>query len=116
MSDLITLEGPTLVDSFGPGFFRVAGQVINGAILLMPTSLCGWGGYNDIAGVIGHAADIDVLFVGTGREIAHLPADFRVAVENASIGVEAMASEIACRSYNDLISQGRRVGLAVLTV
>ncbi|MEC7257968.1 MAG: MTH938/NDUFAF3 family protein, partial [Pseudomonadota bacterium] len=32
------------------------------------------------------------------------------------LGVEAMASPAACRTYNVLLSEGRRVGLALLPV
>jgi uncharacterized protein len=57
-----------------------------------------------------------VLFVGTGAEIAHVPPAFRAALEAAGPGVEAMASPAACRTYNVLLSEGRRVGLALLPV
>ena len=59
---------------------------------------------------------IDVLLVGTGAEIAHVPAAFRTTLEDAGIGVEVMASPQACRSYNVLLGEGRRVALAALPV
>jgi uncharacterized protein len=62
------------------------------------------------------AAQVDVLFVGTGAEIAHIPRDLRERLEAAGIGVEVMASPAACRTYNVLLSEGRRVGLALLPV
>ena len=40
----------------------------------------------------------------------------RSALEQAGLGVEAMASPAACRTYNVLLSEGRRVGLALLPV
>ena len=104
------------VDGYGPGFFRIAGQVHQGAVIVLPGGVAGWGGYADTAPLIAAAGALDVLFVGTGAEIAHLPAAFRHAVEAAGIGVEAMASPAACRSYNVLLSEGRRVGLALLPV
>ena len=60
--------------------------------------------------------DVDVLFVGTGAEIAHAPPVFREAVEALGIGVEVMASPAACRTYNVLLSEGRRIGAALLPV
>jgi len=56
------------------------------------------------------------LFVGTGADIAHVPADFRKTIEDAGVGVEAMASPAACRTFNVLLSEGRRVALALLPV
>jgi uncharacterized protein len=51
-----------------------------------------------------------------GTEIAHPPTAFRKAVEAAGVGVEPMASPQACRTYNVLLSEGRRVGAALLPV
>ena len=116
MSELIEFSEPTPVDSYGPGFFRIAGQVVQGSITVMPAGASPWGGYGDRAGIIASAGDIDVLIVGTGAEIAHLPVDFRVALESAGIGVEIMASPVACRNYNVLLGEGRRVGLALFAV
>lgn len=112
----ITYTNALPVDGYGPGFFRVAGKVHHGALLILPSGVAGWGGFDDREPLLLAAEGIDVLFVGTGAEIAPLPADFRGALENAGIGVEIMASPTACRSYNVLLSEGRRVGLALLPV
>jgi uncharacterized protein len=104
------------VEGYGPGFFRIGGKVHEGPIAVLPTGVVAWGGYADTATLLAAAAEIDVLFVGTGAEIAHVPAAFRAALEAAGPGVEAMASPAACRTYNVLLSEGRRVGLALLPV
>jgi uncharacterized protein len=57
-----------------------------------------------------------VIFVGTGAEMAHLPPALRSALEGAGIGVEPMNTPAACRTYNVLLSEGRRVALAALPV
>ncbi|MEJ8560910.1 Mth938-like domain-containing protein [Yoonia sp. GPGPB17] len=104
------------IDGYGPGFFRVGGQKHDGAVLVLPTGVSVWGGFEDTAAVLEHISDIDVLFVGTGAEIAHPPKDFRTTLEEAGIGVETMASPAACRTYNVLLSEGRRVAVALLPV
>lgn len=104
------------IDGYGPGFFRVGGEVHEGAVAVLPSGVVGWGGYGDPDTLLAAAAELDVLFVGTGAEPAHLPRDFRAALEKAGLGVEAMASAPACRSYNVLLSEGRRVGVALLPV
>jgi len=104
------------VDGYGPGFFRIGGEVYEGPIVVLPTGIGPWGGYADAATLIEAVADLDVVFVGTGAEIAHIPADLRTALEEAGLGVEVMASATACRTYNVLLSEGRRVGLALLPV
>lgn len=104
------------VDSYGPGFFRVAGEVIEGSVLLVPTGVSGWGGYDDAAALVAVAGEVDVLLLGTGAEIAHPPAALRRAVEAAGLGLEVMATPAACRTYNVLLAEGRRVGAAMLPV
>ncbi|MDJ0824952.1 MAG: Mth938-like domain-containing protein [Rhodobacter sp.] len=104
------------IDGYGPGFFRVGGEVHQGPVLVLPTGTRAWGGYDDLAPLTAIAAQIDVLFVGTGAETANPPAAFRTALETAGIGVEPMASAPACRTYNVLLSEGRRVAAALLPV
>ncbi|OIQ26145.1 MAG: hypothetical protein BM562_16505 [Alphaproteobacteria bacterium MedPE-SWcel] len=104
------------VDGYGAGFFRVGGAIRDGAILTGATGTVAWGGYEDRAPLEALAGSVDVLFVGTGAEIAHIPADLRQTLEQAGIGVEVMNSPAACRTYNVLLSEGRRIALAALPV
>ena len=104
------------IEGYGPGFFRIAGQVLRGPCLISPWGAGGWGGLEDSATPLTLAGRIDVLFVGMGAEIAHLPAGFRNAVEAAGIGVEVMNSPAACRTYNVLLGEARRVAVALIPV
>ncbi|NIZ13894.1 Mth938-like domain-containing protein [Phaeobacter sp. HF9A] len=104
------------IDGYGAGFFRVGGEVTQGAILTGAGGTSRWGGYEDREALLALVGQVDVLFVGTGAEIAHIPADLRAALEGAGIGVEVMNSPAACRTYNVLLSEGRRIALAALPV
>ncbi|KUP91771.1 Mth938-like domain-containing protein [Tritonibacter horizontis] len=104
------------IDGYGAGFFRVGGVVKEGAILTGATGTQPWGGYADRAALLALAGEVDVLFIGTGAEIAHIPGDLRAALEEAGLGVEVMNSPSACRTYNVLLSEGRRIALAALPV
>lgn len=104
------------VDGYGAGYFRIGGEVFEGAVVVLPTGIAAWGGLDDAQTLIDAAGEIDVVFVGTGADIAHIPADLRRALEDAGLGVEVMASPTACRTYNVVLSEGRRVGLALLPV
>ncbi|MEM7710454.1 MAG: Mth938-like domain-containing protein [Pseudomonadota bacterium] len=112
----VTFDDARPFDGYGPGFFRVGGDVIHGALVLHPAGLAPWDGYTDAAALARLAPDIDVVFVGTGTEIAHVPADFRAAIEGAGLGLEVMNTPAACRTYNVLVGEGRRVAAAVLPV
>ena len=112
----VTYSDARPVDGYGEGFFRIGGAKFSGPVLTSVKGTTSWGGYEDRAALLALADDIDVLFVGTGAEMAHLPGDLRTALEEAGIGVETMNSPAACRTYNVLLSEGRRVALAVLPV
>ncbi|MCL3882803.1 Mth938-like domain-containing protein [Marivita sp. GX14005] len=104
------------VDGYGAGFFRIGGKKREAPLLTSPGGTRAWGGYEDVATLLDISGEIDVLFIGTGSDIAHIPAALRAALEQAGTGVEVMSSPAACRTYNVLLSEGRRVGLAVLPV
>lgn len=104
------------VDGYGAGFFRIGGQVYKGAVLTSAAGTASWGGMSDADALLALAGEVDVLFIGTGPEIAHIPSGLRAALEEAGLGVEAMNSPAACRTYNVLLSEGRRIAMAALPV
>ena len=112
----IQFSGATPIDGYGPGFFRIADQVIEGPILVTESGAQSWGGYDDAESLSALKGQVDVIFVGTGAETAHLPVGLRNLLEEAGLGVEAMNSPAACRTYNVLLSEGRRVAAALIPV
>lgn len=112
----VVFDNSRPIDGYGEGFFRVGGEVVEGPIALSPDGLHSWGGYEDDETLLALAGEVDVIFVGTGAEIAHIPAALREKLEEAELGVEIMATGPACRSYNVLLSEGRRIAAALLPV
>lgn len=103
-------------DGYGPGFFRIGGDVVDGPVILSTRGRTGWGGYSDVSALAALASKVDVILIGTGSEIAHVPGDLRAAVEGLGIGLEVMNTPAACRTYNVLVGEGRRVAAAVLPI
>ena len=112
----ITYGSALAIEGYGPGFFRVGKHVLRGACLVTPWDAGPWGGMGDWDGPLTLAGRIDVLIVGTGAEIAHVPAEFRTALEAAGIGVEVMNSAAAARTYNVLLGEGRRIAACLTPV
>lgn len=112
----ITYKDAVPIDGYGPGFFRVAGQVIEGPVLVTSTRAASWGGLQDAAALEALVGSVDVIFLGMGADIAHPPAALRKALEELGVGLEVMSSPAACRTYNVLASEGRRVAVAALPV
>ena len=104
------------IESYGPDFVRVAGQVMAAPTLIHAQGACHWGGIKDTASIISLADKIDFILLGTGSDTRQAPAEFRTELESAGIGVEVMKTNSACRTYNILVSEGRRVAAAILPV
>ena len=58
------------VEGYGPGFFRIGGQVIQGAVITAPSGIRTWAGFDDIDALEVLVNETDVIFIGTGAEIA----------------------------------------------
>ena len=108
--------GAVPVDGYGPGFFRVGGQVTRGPVLVTAAGGQPWGGIGDEAALMALAGSVDVLFLGMGAQIARAPAPLIEALEQAGVMVEVTASPAAARSYNVTLSEGRRVACALIPV
>lgn len=104
------------IDGYGPGFFRVAGQVHRGAALVTATGVTAWGGIDDADTLLALVGQVDVVFLGTGATIARIPTALRDRLDAAGIGVEAMDTPAACRTYNVILSEGRRIAAALIPV
>lgn len=109
-------DGAVPVDGYGPGFFRVGGQIVRGPVIVTAAGAQGWGGLDDAAALTALAGRIDVLFLGLGAEIARPPAALAAALDDAGLMVEPMATPTAARSYNVTLSEGRRVACALIPV
>lgn len=104
------------VDSYGPGFFRIGGEVHRGNVLVQSDTVTTWGGLDDLDPLIALGGQIDVLFVGTGAEIAYLPKPLLRALEPLGVMCEPMSTPSAARTYNVLLTEGRRVAAALVAM
>ena len=56
----------------------------------------------------------DLVLLGTGPQQKFPPASLYESLISAGIGLEIMSTPAACRTYNILIAEGRRVATALL--
>ncbi len=107
------------IDSYGPGGFRIDGAWHDGSLVLTPAGRAAFSAPVDRASlvpVLAEAEAIDVVLIGQGAEIAPLPAGLRAAFEDAQIGVEIMSTASACRTYNVLLAEDRRVAAVLVAL
>jgi uncharacterized protein len=58
--------------------------------------------------------EMEVLLLGTGRKLHFPSTDQLAALIKLGIGYEVMDSAAACRTYNVLVGEGRKVGAAII--
>lgn len=60
------------------------------------------------------ALDPEILLIGTGDKQRFLTGEMMGALSRGTMGVEVMDTAAACRTYNVLLSEGRKVVAAIL--
>lgn len=109
-----------VVTSLGAGYVAVDTQRYERSLLLQPDRIDpAWGPTSVDTLTAAHIAPLagigcDVILLGTGeRQRFPGPAILRPLIE-ARIGVEIMDTPAACRTYNILVAEGRKVAAALI--
>lgn len=58
----------------------------------------------------------EIVIIGTGKKLIFPPADVLSPLTEAYIGTEIMDTGAACRSYNFLVGEGRKVVAALIII
>lgn len=111
------------LDAYGNGGFRFADMSHRGSILCVPSGIYGWElsapqsfSLAAFEKVFEERDGIEVLLVGTGRDLVPLASDLKSAFREAGILADPMSTGAALRTYNVLLSEGRAVASALLAV
>ena len=111
------------IDAYGNGGFRFAGMSHRGSLLCLPTGMHAWSvtqpselTRESLEMVFAAAAEIDVLLIGLGGEIAAIDSALRDALRAERIIVEGIATGGAVRTYNILLGEQRAVAAALIAV
>jgi uncharacterized protein len=117
------LPGRYPFDAYGNGGFRFADMSHRGSLLALPSGIRAWPVSSvteltdEAFGPIFAEGDaIDLLLLGTGADIAAIPAAFRTRFREAGIGLDVMQTGAAARTYNILLAENRKVGAALIAV
>lgn len=109
-----------VIDSYGAGGFHVSGVAYDGAILVFPDGTQTWA-VTALAEITAESltpvmarGDIQILLLGCGRRMQPVAPAVRKALRQAGIVVDAMDTGAACRTYNVLLAEDRRVAAALL--
>jgi uncharacterized protein len=109
-----------VVTGLGPGWVRIGAREYRASLVLTPETIVeGWAasGFEalveaDFAGLLTHAPEIVLL--GTGATLRFPHPRLTRALTEARVGFEAMDTAAACRTFNILAAEGRKVVAALL--
>ncbi len=115
--------GRAPIDAYGNGGFRFADMSHRGSILCLPSGIHGWEpadpaklALEDFERVFQQAERIEILLVGTGKELKPLLPALRQAFREAGISADPMSTGAAVRTYNVLLAEDRAVAAALVAV
>jgi uncharacterized protein len=104
---------------YGEGFVLLNGERRESSLIVLPDRTLPW----EVAGFEalqeGHfeiflGLDIEVLLLGTGPRQRFPHPRLTRALAAKRVGIEVMDLHAACRTYNFLMAEGRRVAAALL--
>lgn len=104
---------------YGADYVIVNGQRITENTIVTPERLLPWSatGFEQLSEAdfeVFAAMDLEILLVGTGAKQRFVHPRLTRALVEKRVGVESMDVQAACRTYNILMAEGRRVAAALL--
>ncbi len=114
---------PRAIEAYGNGGFRIGGEAFQGSVLVLPDgSVTSWSAdvaalsADNFRAVAAASPPPEILLLGCGARAAFVPPDVRQCLRAAGIVIDAMDTGAACRTYNVLIAEQRRVAAALIAV
>ena len=113
----IPTPGRQLIERYSAGGFKVSGVIFAGPVLVFPDRTTLWQAaaptFESLLPLV-EAGGIELILLGLGRRGAPVARELRAGLKARGIGVEAMDTGAACRTYNVLLGEDRLVAAALL--
>jgi len=112
-------EGLQLFSGYGPGYVAINNVRHDKCVVVTPQKVVEWtvNGFEALtAADFGFIAELkpEIVIFGTGATQRFPPPELARSLAAIGVGVEVMDSRAACRTYNILASEGRKVVAAIL--
>jgi len=110
-----------LIRSYGPGHFLIGQHDWHSPVLVTPTATTAWSvtraeelSLDNLAPLKEAPTPTELLVLGCGARAIFVPSDLRAALKGAGMALEVVDTGSACRIYNVLLAEGRRVAAALI--
>jgi uncharacterized protein len=115
--------GRQIIDSYGAGRFTVSGVVHEGSIIVFPDRTLAWPvasvdevSLESLQPILAERETVEVALLGCGARLTQVPTGVRQLFRRSGLGFELMDTGAACRTYNVLAAEDRRVVAALIAV
>ena len=112
-----------IIQAYGNGRFRIANESHAGSVIVFADETLVLDVTDHrrlrnehLQAVIDRAGDTDLLIVGCGETFCMPSVPFRDALREHGIVMEWMTTGAACRTFNVLIAEGRKVAAILIAV
>jgi uncharacterized protein len=116
-------EGRQIIESYGDGGFKVSGIAFSGPVVIFPERSIEWPGASVdrlsvemLTPVFEGEDPPEILLLGCGPKMVFISPGLRAAIRERGPVLDAMDTGAACRTYNILMTEERRVAAALLPV
>lgn len=112
-----------VINAYGDGGFRISGKRWTEPVLVFPGQSMPWG-IADISAIstgslepaFGMAPAVELLLIGCGPSMVFIDKGLRAEIRARGLVIEPLDTGAACRTYNLLMGEGRRVAAALIPV
>lgn len=118
--DLDSNQAKYQIRSFAPGRIQINDTILTSSVIVSPDTLIENWTPQTISELTAASLELvsdakpDILLIGTGARLVFIKAEIYGALINQGIGVEMMDTSAACRTFNALASENRRVMAALI--
>jgi uncharacterized protein len=110
-----------IIRSYGPGHFLIGERDWHGAVLVTPSATTAWSvtraedlSLASLDALRQAPAPTELLVLGCGPRAAFITPAMRAELKAAGLALEVVDTGSACRIYNVLLAEGRRVAAALI--
>lgn len=110
-----------VIRTYGPGRFLISDREWREPVLVMPTVTTPWSvtraedfSLASLASLKDAPVPTELLVLGCGIRAIFVPSALRAELKAAGLALEVVDTGSACRIYNVLLAEGRRVAAALI--
>ena len=119
----VDFEGRNIIQSYGNGKFQISDKKYDHSVLVFPDQIIPWAPIDtnnlivdDFKKVLTVGPIVELLLLGCGKTTWFLPLPLRDELKEMGLVLEPMDTGAACRTFNVLLGEDRRIAAALMLV